>query len=173
MRVVIGRVGKPHGVRGAVTVLPMTDVPDERFLPGLSIPALDASGAERTLVIDTAAWHGSRLVVCFAGITDRTAAEGLRGLLLEVDRPADAATGDPDEYYDTALVGCQVVRADGAALGEVVAVVHLPGQDLLDVRGASGSVLIPFVAAFVLEVDIAARRIVVEPPPGLLDDTNP
>ena len=169
MRVVVGRIGKPHGIHGAVTVLPMTDVPDVRFAAGTAIPALDELGHERTLVVERAAWHGARLVMTFLGVADRSGAEALRGLRLEVDRAADEPTGDVDEFYDTALIGCRVVLTDGAPVGEVTAVVHLPGQDLLDIRDGERTMLVPFVEAIVPQVDIRERRIVIDPPPGLLD----
>lgn len=108
--------------------------------------------------------------MAFAGVGDRNAAEALRGTLLEIERDMDATPDDPEEYYDSALVGCAVHGLDGALIGSVRDVVHLPAQDLLDVEAPDGrTVLVPFVEAFVPTVDMAARRIVIDPPPGLLD----
>lgn len=167
MRVVVGRIGRPHGIRGEVTVEPRTDEPDARFAPG-AVLLVDSPAAE--LVVDRVHWHSGRLLVSFRGIADRTAAEGLRGLLLHVERADDEVPDDPEEYYDSALEGCTVALADGTVIGEVAEVVHLPAQDLLAIRRPDRpEVLVPFVAPIVPVVDIPARRIVIDPPGGLLD----
>ena len=167
MRVVVGRIGRPHGIRGEVTVEPRTDEPDARFAPGA---VLQVDGPVRQLTVGRAHWHSGRLLIAFEGVDDRDKAEALRGVLLEVDRAPDETPADPEEFYDSALVGCAAVDPVGALIGTVLDVVHLPAQDLLDVETVSGRrALIPFVAEIVPTVDIAERRIVVDPPPGLLD----
>lgn len=167
MRVVVGRIGRPHGIRGEVTVEPRTDEPDERFAPG-AVLLVDAPA--NALVVDRVHWHSGRLLVSFRGVADRTAAEALRGTLLHVERAEDERPDDPDEYYDSALEGCRVLLQDGTDIGEVAEVLHLPGQDLLAVRREGGAeVLIPFVEQIVPDVDLEARRIIVDPPGGLLD----
>jgi 16S rRNA processing protein RimM len=167
VRVVVGRIGRPHGIRGEVTVETRTDEPDERFAPG-AVLSVDAPVHE--LVVERTHWHSGRLLVTFRGIEDRTAAEAVRGLLLHVERADDETPDDPEEYYDSTLMGCDVVLLDGTALGAVTDVLHLPSQDLLVVHTPDErEVLIPFVAAFVPTVDVAARRIVVDPPAGLLE----
>lgn len=170
MRVVVGRVGRPHGIRGEVTVEPRTDEPDIRFAPGST---LLVAGSDDELVVTRLHWHASRLLVTFEGVQDRTDAEALRGLLLEVDRADDEVPEDPDEYYDSALVGCAVVLEDGTPVGTLTEIAHLPGQDLLVVDRGSSEVLVPFVEQMVPDVDLAGRRIVIAPPPGLLDDEVP
>ena len=168
MRVVVGRIGRPHGIRGEVTVEPRTDEPDERFAPGA---VLSVDGPVHELVVDRTHWHSGRLLVTFAGVPDRTAAEALRGLLLHVERADDETPDDPDEYYDSTLTGCAVELADGTSIGAVEEVLHLPSQDLLVVRGPEDrEVLVPFLAAFVPTVDVAGRRIVIDPPAGLLNE---
>lgn len=168
MRVVVGRIGRPHGIRGEVTVEPRTDEPDERFAPGA---VLSVDGPVSALVVDHTHWHSGRLLVTFAGVHDRNAAEALRGLLLHVERAADELPDDPEEYYDSALVDCAVELSDGSPVGVVTEVVHLPGQDLLAVRTPDErDVLVPFVEPIVPIVDVAARRIVITPPPGLLEE---
>ncbi len=168
MLVMVGVITRAHGVRGDVVVDVRTDSPELRFSDGAVLATEPAQAGP--LTVARSRWHSGRLLVQFAGVTDRTRAETLRGvrLLAEVDereRPAD-----PDEYYDHQLTGLAVRTTDGADVGEVVDVVHLPGQDLLAVRRADGGeVLIPFVQAIVPTVDLAERTIVVEPPPGLLD----
>jgi hypothetical protein len=109
-------------------------------------------------------WHSGRLLLTFAGVTDRNEAEALRGLLLHVDREENASPEDPEEFYDSTLVGCLVVTREGIDVGTVVEVAHLPAQDLLVVEGAFGEVLVPFVAPIVPEVDVVARRIVIAEP---------
>ena len=169
MRVVVGRIGRPHGIRGEVPVETRTDEPDARFAPG-SVLLVDSPLGQ--LVVDGMHWHSGRLLLSFEGVHDRTAAEGLRGLLLEVERGEDEAPDDPDEFYDSALIGCAVVLGDGTRVGRIAEVAHLPGQDLLVVDRESGEVLVPFVEQFVPVVDIAGRRIVIDPPPGLIEDAG-
>jgi 16S rRNA processing protein RimM len=150
-----------------VTVETRTDEPDERFAAGA---VLSVDGPVAELVVVRPHWHSGRLLVSFDGVGDRNAAEALRGLLLHVERAEDDTPDDPDEFYDSNLTGCGVELPDGTRVGEVADVLHLPGQDLLVVRAADDhEVLVPFVAAFVPVVDVHARRIVIDPPVGLLD----
>jgi 16S rRNA processing protein RimM len=167
MRVVVGRIGRPHGIRGEVTVEVRTDEPDERFAPGAVLLVDTPAGR---LDVERVHWHSGRLLVTFAGVTDRSEAEALRGLLLHVDRDEDASPEDPEEFYDSALVGCRVVTRDGIEVGTVIEVAHLPAQDLLVLEGAYGEVLVPFVESIVPEVDVVERRIVIDPPAGLLGE---
>lgn len=170
MRVVVGRIGRPHGIRGEVTVETRTDEPDERFAPGAVLSVDTPAGM---LTVDRAHWHSGRLLVAFAGVADRNQAEALRGLLLHVERDAGEVPDDPEEYYDSSLVGCAVDLSDGTTVGVVSEVVHLPGQDLLAVRTPDDrDVLVPFVAAIVPTVDVTARRIVITPPPGLIEEPD-
>ena len=167
MRVVVGRIGRPHGIRGQVTVEVRTDEPDERFAPGA---VLSVDGPVSELVVERTHWHSGRLLISFVGVTDRGEAEAIRGLLLHVERGEDETPDEPDEYYDSSLTGCAAVLLDGSELGLVTEVLHLPSQDMLVVRlGDERDVLIPFVSEIVPEVDIVARRVVVDPPVGLLD----
>ena len=91
---------------------------------------------------------------------------------MHVDRPADAIPEDPEEYYDSTLMGLAVELTDGSAVGSIVDVIHLPGQDLLSVRMGERDVLIPFVSSIVPLVDVAQGRVVINPPEGLLDDDS-
>ena len=170
MRVVVGRIGRPHGIRGEVSVEPRTDEPEERFAPGA---VLFVDGPVGSLVVERAHWHSGRLLIAFRGVGDRNAAEALRGLLLQVERGIDDVPDDPDEFYDDALIGCIVVRVNGERVGVIEDVAHLPAQDLLIVRADDDrEVLIPFVTQFVPTVDIRERRVVVDPPMGLLEDAE-
>jgi 16S rRNA processing protein RimM len=179
VEVVVGRVGKPHGVRGEVTVEVRTDEPDRRFSPGVTLVAQPPPGSASgltTLEVVAARWHQSTLLVTFAELRDRTAAEGARNTLLVAEVPADRSPEDPEEFYDHQLVGLTVVDLDGTTIGEVTGMVH-GAQDLLQVRASDGRpALVPFVAALVPVVDLAAGRIVVADRPGLVapfpDDTD-
>lgn len=113
-------------------------------------------------------WHSGRLLVSFEGYPDRTAAETLRGMLLQVDRPEGAVPQDDDEYYDYQLVGLTALDIDGAVIGTVTEVVHLPGQDLLGLDIDGRSVLVPFVESIVPQVNIEQRTVLITPPQGLL-----
>jgi 16S rRNA processing protein RimM len=168
VEVVVGRIGKPHGVRGEVAVEIRTDDPDGRFADGA---VLATDPPERgPLVVQQSRPHAGRLLVLFDGVADRTAAAALRGTLLTVDTSGDPPLDDPDEFYDHQLIGLAVETAGGEVVGEVVDVLHPPGPDLLVVRRPAGDeALIPFVADMVPSVDLASRRVVVDPPRGLLD----
>ena len=174
--VVVGKIGRPHGVRGEVSVEPRTDEPDRRFVPGTVLgteapgSASPAGGTRPSrLTVRAVRWHQDRLLVTFDELADRTAAESARGLLLLTEVPEDARPDDPEEFYDHQLVGLRVVTTDGRDVGEVRAVVHGAAQDLLAVRPEAGpEALVPFVTALVPEVDLAGRRVVVADRPGLL-----
>lgn len=169
MRVVVGRIGRAQGVRGEVTVEPRTDAPGERFAPGAVVHLEPAGGgpARRATVVDHR-WQGTRLVLALDGVTDRTAAEALRGLMILAD--VDVTVHSDDEYHDLALVGLPVQDRSGAVLGAISEVLHLPAQDVLVVAGTDGrELLVPFVAALVPEVDIEGGRVVVELPAGLVE----
>jgi len=172
--VVVGRIGRPHGVKGAATIEVRTDEPDKRFAVGARL--LTDSGLD--LTVASATWHSGRLLVTFEGYEDRTAVEQLRNALVSVDRPADERPEDPEEFYDSDLEGCEVVvdgsdsdsDSDGVGIGVVREVSHLPGQDLLVVvTPDEREVLIPFVSEFVPQIDVSAKRIVITPPEGLLE----
>ncbi len=172
IEVVVGRIGKPHGVRGEVTLDVRTDEPERRFAVGAVLRAEPPRGSATrltTLTVARARWHQSTLLVAFEEIADRTGAEAARGLVLHADIPADESPEDPDEFYDHQLVGLTAHDLDGAPLGEVTGLVHGGAQDLLTIRTPDGrDTLVPFVKALVPEVDLAARRVVVADRPGLV-----
>ena len=169
MLLVVGRIGRAHGLRGEVLVDVRTDEPEARMAPG-AVLLTDPSTAGPLTVADGRV-HSGRLLLHFAGVADRTAAEALRGVLLLAEVDPEARPDDDDEWYDHQLVGLDAVRADGTPLGEVREVLHLPGHDVLAVTTSNGrEVLVPFVTEIVPEVDVAANRLVVTPPPGLLED---
>ena len=188
MRVIVGRAGRPHGIRGEVVIGVRTDEPDLRFAVGAAVDVssspdeADEADAvpDQRLTIASKRWHSGQLLVSFAGITDRTVASELTGSWLSVDSSQLPDTGDPDEFRDHELIGLNVRTAGGEPVGVVTDVLHY-GQDLLVVRRADGDAegaaagdaggecLVPFVKAIVPEVDVAAGLVVIDPPPGLLD----
>jgi 16S rRNA processing protein RimM len=168
VRLVVGRVGRPHGVRGELAVTPSTDEPELRLAVGEVLTTDPAAAGP--LTVAASRWHSGRLLLRFDGVTDRTGAEALRGTWLQAQVDPAQRPADPAEYYDRQLVGLAVVTPDGGRLGEVAEVVHLPGQDLLAIRREGrADALVPFVAQLVPEIDLPAGRVVVDPPAGLLD----
>jgi 16S rRNA processing protein RimM len=168
---VVGRIGKPHGLRGEVSVEPRTDEPERRFAPGARLGTERTRPGvpdERTLTVRGHRWHSGRLLLTFDEITDRDTAEEARGTLLVVPVDPDERPDDPEEYYDHQLVGLAVVTPDGAPVGRLAEVVHGNAQDLLVVDVDGREVLVPFVSALVPEVDLDGGRIVVDDRPGLL-----
>lgn len=165
--VVVARIGRPQGVRGEVTVEVRTDAPEERFAVGST---LVTDPADRGPVrIEAARRHGSAWVLSIEGIEDRPAAESLRDTLLLVPARDRPRLDQVDEFYDDQLVGLRVVDSGGNDLGEVIRVSH-SGAELLVIRRASGTqLLVPFVSAIVTEVDLDGGRVVIDPPPGLLE----
>src|ERR1700722_9610550 len=226
MQLVVGRITRPHGVHGEVSVEVRTDEPDRRFAVGRVLPTDPAAAGP--LTVDSLRWHSGRLLIQFAGVTDRNQAEELRGTWLTLDSAEAGPSGDPDEFHDAELIGLAVVTTTGQPVGRVTDVRHF-GQDLLVIepepagaqpssagsrpagsgpaptgpapagpaptgpaptgpaptgpagrgpalaargsaRGASpGELLVPFVAAIVPEGGVAAGRLVIAPPPGLLE----
>ncbi|MBV8930950.1 MAG: ribosome maturation factor RimM [Kutzneria sp.] len=170
---VVGRVVRPHGVRGELVVEVRTDSPEERFVPGALLLTRSRDGVAGTATVVAARPHAGRLLVEFAGVTDRDAAEAMRGVLLLVDAAALPPTDDPDEFHDRELEGLVVRSTDGDHVGVVREILHGPGGDLLVVERAGASeVLVPFVHAIVPVVDPAGGHVVIDPPAGLLDNAS-
>jgi 16S rRNA processing protein RimM len=151
--VVVGRIGRPHGIHGELSVELRTDEPERRFATGVRLATQTPRGAAphgpdrpATLTVGSTRWHQSRLLVRFEEIADRTAAERVRGLVLVA-----------------------VVTTDGEPVGEVAQVIHGAGQDLLAVLAPDGrELLVPFVAQLVPVVDVPGGRVEVADRPGLL-----
>ena len=174
IEVLVGRIGKPHGLRGDVTIDVRSDEPERRFVAGARLQARrslasPANHAATALTLTSARWHGSVLLARFAEIPDRAAAEGARGLQLFVTLAPEETPADPEEYYDHQLVGLTAYDVGGVHLGEVTAVQHGSAQDLLTITTPEGrEALVPFVAVLVPDVDLAARRITIADRPGLV-----
>lgn len=170
--VVVGHIVRPHGVRGEVVVEVRTDEPHERFYPEATY-ATD----QGDLVAEKVRWHQGRPMLTLRGITDRTAAEGLRRVELRVDISDEEPDLGDDEFRDIDLVGLTVVDhgpdnedSAGAEVGTVLRIDHGPAHDLLVVkRRGQHPALIPFVAEMVDEIDLEAETVRVTLPPGLLE----
>jgi 16S rRNA processing protein RimM len=165
--ITIGRIGPPRGVRGELFVQPWTDVPDERFAAGSVLRTEPADAGP--LTVESMSSAGGKTVIHFAGVDDRAAAEALRGVRLVIGADERPPLSDPDEFYDTDLVGLRARTVQGADLGPVTDVLHAGGATylVLDVDGAER--LVPFVAAVVPEVDVPGHAVVIDPPEGLFE----
>ena len=163
MQVVIGRIGRAHGIRGELNVDIRTDEPERRFATGSSVICGD-----RTLTVATARHHSGRLVVSFKEIADRTAAEGLHGKILEAEIDPVETPDDPDEFYDHQLVGLEA-RSGEAVVGIVTGFVHGPYQDTLTIEIDGREVFVPFVTALIPEVSVSGGFVTINEIEGLLD----
>jgi 16S rRNA processing protein RimM len=169
----VGRLVKAHGLKGAIKLELYTDDPEGRFAPGsvftLQVPE-SSPWHGKQLTVREFRWMNTHPVAFFDGVDDRDAAEELIRAILWIDQDTHAPSTEDDAWFDHQLVGLDVVR-DDAVVGRVIRVDHMPAQDLLIVRlDGDREVLVPFVKAIVPDVDIAAGRVVVTPPPGLFED---
>ena len=154
-------------MRGDVFVQPWTDDPEARFAVGSVLRTEPVASGPLTVAAMSAA--SGKTVVHFAGVDDRAGADALRGTLLIIAAGERPPLDDPDEFYDTDLVGLAAITVAGRQLGPVRDVLHAGAATylVLDVDGVER--LVPFVAAMVPTVDIAAGRVEIDPPDGLFD----
>ena len=170
MQLVVGQIVRPHGIRGEVAVQTSTDEPADRFAAGSVLVTDPAEAGPLTVEYVRGQISSGRIIVAFAGVADRNAADELRGVRLCVDSADIPPPEDPDEFHDFQLLGLKAFDPDGSCLGEVERVDHAPANDLLVLRLTDGrQALVPFVRAMVPEVDVPGGRLVITPPPGLLD----
>lgn len=170
----VGRLTKPHGLKGGVKVELFTDSPEVRFAAGsvfhLQVPT-DSPWFGRTLTVRELRWFNGSPVAFFAEVADRTAAESISKAILWIDESAVAANVEENAWYNHQLVGLEV-RRDGELLGKISEVQHFPAQDLLVVETNTKTVLVPFVEAIVPTVDLEQGFVVVTPPTGLFEDID-
>jgi 16S rRNA processing protein RimM len=163
---------KAHGLKGAIKLELYTDSPNERFTKGailqLQVPE-DSPWFGKTVTVQELKWFNTSPVLFLEGITDRDQAEALIKAILLIDQPLDVLPAEPEAWYDHQLVGLKVMR-DGAEIGSVLRVDHMPAQDLLAIKVAETEVLLPFVKAFVPRVDVSAGLIEITPPGGLFEE---
>jgi 16S rRNA processing protein RimM len=164
---VVGSIARAHGIRGQVIVNPETDFPELRFQPGAIVFAKRGASID-ALVVTTARLQNGRPVIGLEGVETMNDAEALAGLELRVPieelAPLPAGT-----YYRHDLVGCAVITVRGEEIGTVESVEGTVGGSRLVVAGAKGEILIPLASEICRMIDVTARRIVIEPPEGLLD----
>ena len=160
--IAVGHVTRAHGIKGEVAVEVRSDEPG-RFAEGATV--FTESG--RSLEIERSQPHGRRMLVKFAGVEDRTGAEALRGTVLVV--PESWLPELPDgEYWPFQLEGCDVLTESGRSLGTVSEVIPNPANDLwVAVDGEGVETLVPAIRDVIVEVDIAAKRVLVRDVPGL------
>lgn len=168
----VGRLTKPHGLKGALKVELFTDDPERRFVPGavfsLQVPK-ESPWFGHQLTLASLKWYNGAPVAFFEGIDDRTTAESVVRAILWVDGGAEQP--EQDAWYDQQLVGLTVLNS-GREIGTVVRVEHLPAQDLLVVKTAQAETMIPFVSAIVPDVDTEAGTVTITPPRGLLNQAE-
>jgi 16S rRNA processing protein RimM len=165
--VVVGVIGRPHGVRGEVAVELRTDEPERRFAPG---KRLCEDGGARLFTVTSVRDVPGRLLVKFAELNDRAAAAAVRGTFLVAAVEPDESPSELGAFYDRQLIGMRAKTPDGTEVGTVGSVLHLPAQDVLEIETAAGSRLVPFVEALVPEIDLEAGCLTVVDVAGLLDD---
>jgi 16S rRNA processing protein RimM len=168
-RILLGRIAGAHGIRGEVLIHAFTQAPESICAYGA---LSDASGG-RAFKIRLVRVTPKGVIARLADIGDRTAAEALKGVELYVDRARLPAAAE-GEFYHADLIGLAALDAEGNTLGSVVAVQNYGAGDLLEIRlaGSSKTELVPFRDAFVPEVDLAARRLVVALPSASEDDAQ-
>lgn len=166
IRRVVGRIAKPHGVRGEVQIEIRTDEPEVRFQTGTTLLMDDTS-----LTIEAVKIHGKYLLVKFQDLNSRDDVESLRNRLLEIEVDPSDRPSEADEYYDYQLIGLDA-RVVTKTIGVIKEVLHLPAQDVLVVQAEDVEHMIPFVKEIVTDVNIDEAYVVIDPPPGLFSEVE-
>ena len=170
MLLVVGRIGRAHGVLGEATIEVRTDVPDERFYIGAKLFTDPESSGP--LTIASARDHNGILLLKFDEANNRNEIERLRDTLLKAEVDMSQENLHEDEFHVQQLIGLKVETEDGEHVGVLTDVLNLPGQDLLAVETDSGEILIPFVHEIVPEIDLESGVVTIVPPPGLLNSNE-
>lgn len=166
-RIPAGYVRRAHGIGGDVVVRGMLQDADERFVVGSVLISDEA--VSRSLEIEKVRRHQGDFIVSFAGITDRNAADALRGTQFTIDR-TERRQLEAGEWWPEDLVGCTVVTREGASVGVITRVITGTAQDRIVVERTDGETAeVPFVESLVPEVDVEQERIVVDLPDGLFE----
>ena len=170
---VVGHISRAHGMKGELLVSPLTDHPEGTYAPGVVLrlgePESDQPDPDLPPVrVESVRPHRGGYLVALAGVDHRSQSERLRGHYLFREASELEPLADGELFYHQ-LLGMEVVTTDGASIGEIREVYELEPADMLEVRGPEREVMIPFLKESVVEVDADARRIVIDPPDGLLD----
>ena len=164
---VVGQVARPHGLRGEVVVNPETDFPEQRFRVGAEV-FINRRGRVELVTLTTVRFQSGRPVIGFERVDSVDGAEELAGLELRVPI-AHLLPLPAGSYYRHDLVGCRVETRSGETVGTVTDVEGTPDVGRLVVAGGRGEILIPLASAICTAIDAGRKRIVIEPPEGLLD----
>jgi len=169
---VVGHLNKAHGTKGEIFVWPLTDHPESTFAPGVVLYLGDAKGElptdPGTVSIEASRAYRRGFLVRFEGVHDRRSGDHLLGsyVLRAMEQIEELEEGETF-YHD--LLGMEVVTVDGQLLGEVIEIYELKPADLLEIRGPEKDFMIPYIAEMIQSVDVSENRIVLDPPPGLLE----
>jgi 16S rRNA processing protein RimM len=164
--VVIGRVGRAHGLRGAVRAVPIGATLGS-LAPEASVTLRGPGRVDRRVVVAQVQGTSTQPILSFEGIVGRTSAEALRGVEILIPSQSLASLDDDDTFYVRDLIGCEV-RCEGRMLGVVTDVIAGPANDVLELAGELGPLLLPFTLDAIPEMDLAARVLTLRP--GLLGD---
>ncbi|MGA1449635.1 MAG: ribosome maturation factor RimM [Candidatus Nanopelagicales bacterium] len=168
MQVVVGRIGRPHGVKGEINVEVLTDNPEQRFQPQSK---LKLQNSEKTLTVKSIKLSQKKLLVFFEEIQDRNQADEYKGQYLTLDLDESEIPTEGDEFYDQQLIGLKAFDQNQVNLGEIIDVIHGAAQDLLVIKTPENKqVLVPFVDEIVPEVNVLEKTLLITPPKGLFDD---
>ena len=170
MDLVVGRLGRPHGVHGEISVEVRTDEPETRFAIGTK---LNLKESKSVLTVSSSRWHQEKMLVKFEEILDRDQANEIKGktLTIKID-PSNIKTKN-DQYYEFQLAGLKVIDQNQEILGEIKEVLTGLAQDLLVVKTKDKKeVLVPFVKQIVTKVDLVNKIVTMNPPIGLFDEEN-
>jgi len=166
--VLVGRIARPHGLRGQVAVNPETDFVEERFRLGAVVWMRGEGEPEQQLTVASVRVQNGKPIVAFEGFSRIEDVEPLAGRELRVPE-SDLRPLDPGQYYQHQLVGCSVETVSGEPVGSVVRVEGGAGGSRLIVEGRRSEIQVPMVEGICAEIDVAARRIRINPPDGLLE----
>ena len=164
---VVGRIARPHGIRGQVIVNPETDFPEQRFRRGASFWIRSSQGDEQ-VTIESVRFQGGRPVIGFEGFARIEDVERLAGLELRIPE-GELAPLEPGQFYHHQLVGCVVETPDGAVVGKVSRIEGGLGGSRLVVDAQGGEILVPLATEICVDIDVIGKRIRIQPPEGLLD----
>ena len=170
MDLVVGRLGRPHGVHGEISVEVRTDEPELRFAKGSKLSVKESNNQ---LTVLSSRWHQEKMLVKFEEITDRDLANEIKGKTLTIKIDPNSIETKKDQYYEFQLAGLKVIDKNGKTLGQIKEVITNLAQDLLVVETVDKrEVLVPFVKQIVTTVDLDKKIVIMDPPTGLFDEEN-
>lgn len=170
MDLVVGRLGRPHGVHGEISVEVRTDEPELRFAKGSKLSVKESNNQ---LTVLSSRWHQEKMLVKFEEITDRDLANEIKGKTLTIKIDPNSIETKKDQYYEFQLAGLKVIDKNDKTLGQIKEVITNLAQDLLVVETVDKrEVLVPFVKQIVTNVDLDKKQVIMDPPTGLFDEEN-